>query len=405
MTALVHLWRNPVLRLATGLMLMTGTMWASFGPYIALLAVNTFRLGDRGYAVVLVVSTLLGVLASVAIGIRADQKASRRRIALVTSALGVAGLALMVLAPGQPSFVLLHAVLLPVSSTLFGQIFTLARLAAADLAPDQRQIVTSALRAAVSLPFVILLPLWSVALGRGVALTTIYPVTLVFSVAMLALIYRFWPQDARAGWEDKPSGLSLRAALRELAQPALALRLCALGAVASMPTLYVMSIALILTQIGHRPASDPGLFFGFVAGGEVPAMLIMPLAARFIGRLWLIVAGAVLSGGFLLAVPLLAASPWVWALILPLAMAHGVLLTLPITYLQDLLANRPGTGTALMSLQGLIGNGLAAAAFALGTAISGYPMALVLGAATGLAGALVLVWADRATPAQPRATA
>ncbi len=66
MNALTLIWRDPVLRLAAGLMVMTGTSWASFGPFIALLAVETFQLGDRGYALVWAISTLVGVVASLA---------------------------------------------------------------------------------------------------------------------------------------------------------------------------------------------------------------------------------------------------------------------------------------------------------------------------------------------------
>lgn len=392
MNAVILLWRDPILRLAAGLMIMNGTLWASFGPFVALLAVETFKLGDRGYAAVMVVATLLGVLASLAIGIRADQKASRRRIAIATCAAAVGGLLLMTVLPSTLSFIVFHALIMPVSSTIFGQIFTLTRLAAAQYAEQDRQAVVAAIRAAVSLPFVIVLPLLSMAMNRGVPLTAIYPMALVFSVIMAAMVYRSWPADSQARWEDNPSGLSLRAALKELTDPGLALRIAALGAVASMPALYVMTLALILTQIGGRPDADPGLFFGLVAGGEVPSMLLMAFAGRFVARLPLILIGSALSAVFLLALPLLAASPAVWILILPLALAHGVLLPVPITYLQDLLSNRPGTGAALMALQGLIANILAAAAFTAGTWISGYSLVMVFGAIIGVAGA-VLLWA------------
>lgn len=395
MSGYALIWRDPVLRLATGLMVMNGTLWASFGPFTALLAVETFALGDAGYAAVLAISTIVGVLAAVWIGIRTDQKAGRRNLALLTCGLAVVGLLMMVIWPKQPVFVLFHAALLPISSTIFGQIFTLARLAAAKHSENERQTATAVIRAAVSLPFVIILPLWGVALDSGVSLMAVYPVSLVFASIMLVLAWLFWPKDNQSGWNDTPSGLSLRAALRELAQPALALRLTALGAIASMPTLYTMTLALILTQIGGRPASQPGLFFGFVAGAEVPSILLMALIARHISRLNLIVIATLLSAVFLLSLPVLAGSPLVWLLILPLAIAHGVLLPMPITYLQDLLANRPGTGTALLALQSLIGNILAALAFWLGTALSGYPLVMILGAGIGVTGAAVLYWADR----------
>jgi SET family sugar efflux transporter-like MFS transporter len=191
MNALTLIWRDPVLRLAAGLMVMTGTSWASFGPFIALLAVETFQLGDRGYALVWAISTLVGVMASLAIGIRADQSASRRKILLATSALVGLSMTLMTLAPAQVMFIIVHALFYLVSSTIFAQVFTLARLAATNKSPQDRQSIIFAIRAAVSLPFVVILPLWSVALGKGISLPAIYPAALVFALPMPGAVLRF----------------------------------------------------------------------------------------------------------------------------------------------------------------------------------------------------------------------
>lgn len=399
--ALLLLWRDPILRMATGLMILNGTLWASFGPFVALLAVQTFALGDQGFAAVTAAATLAGVVASLWMGIRADQRASRRRMAIGTCMLALAGLAMMTAFPAGWSFVIFHALLFPVATTIFGQVFTLIRLAAARYGEHERQFIVAGVRAAVSLPFVVILPLWSMALARGVPLVSIYPVAMVFAALMLWMVCRRWPRDVQAHWIDRPSGLSLRGALRELADRGLALRIAALGAIASMPALYVMTMALILTQVGGRPDSDPGLFFGLVAGAEVPCMLLASLVGRHLARLPMMVGATVLSIVFLLGLPLLAGSPWVWSLILPLALSHGVLLTVPITYLQDLLADRPGTGTSLLALQGLIANTLAAIAFALGAWIWGYAAVMVLGAVIGLAGAAVLWVLDRGRGAEP----
>ncbi len=72
-----------------------------------------------------------------------------------------------------------------------------------------------------------------------------------------------------------------------------------------------------------------------------------------------------------------------------------MILTLPIAYLQDLMADRPGTGSSLMSLQFLIASAMGALCFALGTAFAGYGLAAALGVAVSLLGAGALVWADR----------
>nr|MCU0903981.1 hypothetical protein [Tabrizicola sp.] len=73
----------------------------------------------------------------------------------------------------------------------------------------------------------------------------------------------------------------------------------------------------------------------------------------------------------------------------------AVILTVPIAYLQDLLADRPGAGASLMAVQRLAGDVTAATCFALGTALSGYGTVALLGVATSLIGATALWAADR----------
>jgi hypothetical protein len=81
--------------------------------------------------------------------------------------------------------------------------------------------------------------------------------------------------------------------------------------------------------------------------------------------------------------------------LIPGAIGGAITLTLPIAYLQDALGHRPGTGAALMALMKVASDILAAASFALGTALSGYMLAAVLAAGVTVLGALTLVWADR----------
>ena len=128
--------------------------------------------GDRGYAALLVVSTVLSVSASIFVGIRADQTAGRRRIALISCVLMLVGVGLMSLWPMRPAFLLAHAVIFPLASTLFGQFFAQARIAAQDHPPEARDAIMSTIRALFALPFVIVLPLWSVAFTAGCLLYT-----------------------------------------------------------------------------------------------------------------------------------------------------------------------------------------------------------------------------------------
>jgi MFS transporter, SET family, sugar efflux transporter len=393
-------WQDPSLRALAVLIVLFGAVVCSFGPYISLLAVRQFELGDDGYAVLLVVSTALSVSASIFVGIRADQTAGRRRIALITGALMLAGVLLMTLWPTRPSFVVAHALIFPLASTLFGQFFAQARIAAMAHPPAARDAILSTIRALFALPFVIVLPLWSVAFTAGAPILAVYPVCLILAVAMFALIWAHWPRDGGTGG-DRPSGLSFRHALAELVHLPLALRVLALGAVSSGGTIYMALLGLVLTPDVGRSTSDVALYAGLCAGLEVPFMLAMPLVIGRMPRTRLILIGTAIYAIHVVGLPLLAESPLLWLLILPAAVGAAITLTLPIAYLQDLLANRPGTGASLLAMQKLLGDVIAAVCFVLGTALSGYALVAILGSVVAVAGAAALHLADGGQAKKP----
>ena len=221
------IWRDPALRMVSVLMVLQGALMSTFGPFVSVLAVRAFGLGDAGYAGVMVVSTLVSVAAALYSGIRADQTANRREIALFSGAVTLVGVAVMTFLPSTVSFILAHALLLPANS-LFGQLFAQARLATANLRPAQRDGVQATIRALLAVPFLVILPLWSVVMAQGVPMMTIYPVALAIGAATLAVIWTRWPNRNAMAGRDAPSGLSLPAALAEVATPGLALRILAL---------------------------------------------------------------------------------------------------------------------------------------------------------------------------------
>lgn len=395
MRAFAPLWTDPALRLAAGMMLLWGAITCAMGPYVSALAVREFGLGDAGYAALMVVSTGFSVAVSVGAGIRADQRNDRRGITRWAVAALLLALGLMTVVPGWISFIAAHGILMPVASILFGQLFALARMAASVHPDAQREAVMAAIRALFALPFVAVLPLWALAFAKGAALLAIYPVGLALALPMAWMVLRHWPKDGETRWQDAPSGLSFGAALAELAAPRVALRLAALGAVSCAATVSFAILSLILVPEIGRGAADVALYAGIVAGLEVPFMLMVPALARRVARTRLILLGTVVHCISVAGLPWLAPTPWLWALMLPAGAGGAVILTLPIAYLQDLMADRPGTGSSLMSLQFLIASALGALCFAVGTALAGYWLAAVLGVAVSLIGASALVWADR----------
>ncbi len=388
MSSLGLIWRDPVLRMVAGLMLLLGALACSFGPYVPVMAVRDYGLGDAGYAGLMVVSTLVSVAAALAAGIRADQTADRRGLALGACGLILAGALVMTLAPSLTGFLLAQALFFP-ANTLFGQLFAQGRLAALPY-PAERDAIQATLRALFAAPFLAILPLWAWATESGWPAQSIYPAALALGLMMLALTWTSWPRHMA---EDSPSGLSLRAALAELATPGIARLILALGAVTAPGAVYWAVLGLSLTAAGEG-ASAP-LYGGIVAGLEVPFMLALPLVLR-LPRTWLILIGTGLYAIHLVGIPFLAGTPWLWALTLPAAMGGALTLTLPIAILQDALSARPGTASALMALMKVTGDAMAAACFALGTALQGYELAAILGAGLSLLGALAILKPQRA---------
>jgi MFS transporter, SET family, sugar efflux transporter len=386
---------DPAQRLAAVLLVLLGAQSATLAPYGSAIAATVFGFGHGAFSLVLICASVVAVSGAILFGILADQRANRRAIALVTLAVASLGTGLMTVVPAPVTFVIAHAFLLPLSSSFFGQLFAFSRLAASGLPRAERASVLAANRALYALPWIVVLPLWALVFRGDVPLSTIYPVCLALSLGLLAMTWVSWPRDGTTTWPDQRSGLSFTGALRELAEWRVLVRVLALGGVNGAITLYLVLVGLVFISAPGRGASDTALYAGLMAGLEVPFMLLLPAVLVRLNQTKMIAIGAALYGIHLVGLPLFAASPLVWGFALVGAAGGAVLLTQPMAYLQDLMSERPGAGSSLMAIQRLVGDGLAALAFSLGTALSGYILAALIGAAMCLSGAVALMVLDR----------
>lgn len=385
---------HPTLRLIGAALLLFGAFNASIYPYQSLIAIDRIGLSEPGFALVLVLASLTAVSASVWFGVLGDQRGNRRRIALITCAAAAAGIALMLVVPGPLALVLSHGLLIPVASSIFGQLFALARLASpAD--PVARDKIMLTIRAAMSASFLGMLIFWTYAFGAGADVMAIYVSAGLASAGMLILIAAAWPRDGATAWQDNPSGLNFKQALSEIARPFVMYRLLLLGAINSAGVLYMILVSLVFDISTFRDASDVALYVGLIAGWEVPFLLLLPRLTARISRSTLIAAGTAIYTLHLIAMPYLADTPYIWAMTLVAGIGGTAIISLPIAYYQDLLQGRPGTAGAMLALQKLVADVFAALAFVIGTAIGGYQTVAWLGAILALGGALGLFWADR----------
>lgn len=386
---------DPSLRLVVGAVILFGIHAASIVIYQSLIAISVFGISDRQYSLVLLVALLVSVGASVGVGIVTDQRPSRRTMALAAAALMVSGSALVWIGNAPVFFVVAHMLLLPASGSLFGQLFAVARLASAPLPAQDRDAILTVVRAAFAVPFMVVLPIWGMAFDAGLSLLAIYPVVLVVAASLFTMIWRLWPADSAAPWTEQKSGLGFRASIGEMIARPVLIRVMLMGAIHSGSALSGVVVGLIFNEASGRGAGDVGLFFGIFVAIEVVVTLSVGQLLRVMPRLWIIVSGAGLYAVFLMLLPILTPTPWVWTLTFPAGAGGAMIYALAIGYLQDLMGRRAGAGASLVALQRVSSDGLSATIFAVGTWLSGYGLVSILGGATLCVAIAAILWLDR----------
>lgn len=386
--------RQPVLSGIALALLLLGGLNASVFPYQSLIAIERIGLSHSAYAALMVLASGVAVTTSVLLGILSDQRFDRRSVALFTAACGAIGIGAMALAPGVGTLILCHGLMIPVHMSLYGQIFALTRLATAGQ-PRERDAIQSTVRAAMSLSFLGMLLFWTWAFARGTDVMAVYLSGSAAAVALVLLIARVWPRDGDADWQDAPPPLDLMAALGQIARPRVLMRLVLMGAIASAGLLFMALASLVFEAAPGRGPEGLALYWGMVAGWEIPAMLILPRWLNRLPRARMLLIGAAIYGTHLALMPVLVATPLIWALPVVAGFGGALLIILPIGYYQDLMDGQPGIAGALMAVQRLFGDMLAAGTFAAGMATGGPAPTALAGAAMAVLGAVALVGLDR----------
>lgn len=387
--------QNPALRLSAIGMMLLGMQNASIAPYVSLIAIERVGLSEAAFSLVLTVAAVVSVVSAVLFGIMGDLRGRRRGIALFSAISALLGIAVMVAAPSSLTLVLCHAVLLPLGSSLYGQIFALARLASPAGTPGGSDRILSTIRAGMSVTFMTMLGFWTFAFGQGLDVMWTYSAAMVAAALAVGLVALQWPNATQLNMGDRPSGLSLRLSLGELAHPRVTIRLLILGTISSSFIIYFILIGLVFNASALRDASDVALYVGLVAAWEVPLLVLLPRLLPYIDRSRLIALGAGLYTLHIVMMPIWVDTIWLWAGTLIAGLGGTAFIGLTIGYYQDLLQGRPGAAGSMLALQKLVADILGAGAFALGMALGGFQTVAYMAFALTMGGAIALLVVDR----------
>ncbi|MDX0761273.1 MFS transporter [Sinorhizobium medicae] len=392
-SSLLIAMRNPVIRTSMFAIVLFGFSGAATSPYQSVVGITELGLSDGLYSALIFAAALVNVALRVTIGIVADRVGNYRTLMLAVILCGVAGYGAVYLLPTKLSFVLAALILLPAYGALNPLLFAYVRTAAKDMGGRHAAAVNSAIRAAISLSWVLVPGLVGLVLSAHGSMLPAYLLASLGCLANFVLVLRRLPPKAAV---DQALGkrLSFLASFGEILSLRVVLRLLAIALISSTLHVNAAVLPLIVTGAVGGDVGDIGIIVGIVALLEVIFILVWGRIQDSLSHINALALGTAIYVVNMALLGLSAERWHIYALTLVSAFGAAALISIPITYLQELIADRPGLGSSLISVNIFLGGGLGAALFALGTRISDYSGTALLSSLAGVAGLSLLLFLD-----------
>jgi MFS family permease len=392
-------FRHPTIRVSTLAIFFYGFAGAATSPYQSVIGIRELGLADATYSALILAAAAINVVVSLAVGNLADRLGEFRKMLIGVTIFGVVGYGLVYLVPARATFLVCALVMLPVFNAVNPLLFANVRAVTNRMGGTDVPAINSGVRAAISLAWVLVPGIVGFVLSGADSMLPAYLIAALASGVCLMLVGGFLPKST--GFNPAPvEGLSHLAAFAEVLSPRIFVRVLAVSLISSTLHVNAAVLPLITTGAAAGKVSDIGVIVGIVAFLEIAFIFAWGGVQRRIHYVTALAAGTSIYVVYLGLLGF-ATAPWqVYALTLPSGIGAAALISIPITYLQDLIAQRPGLGSALISVNIFLGGGISAGLFAIGTWASGYSGTALLGAGAGLTGFCLLLLLEKPVTAR-----
>ncbi|MGV0877059.1 MFS transporter [Martelella sp. FLE1502] len=385
--------KNPAIRISAAGVFCFGFAGAATSPYLSVIGIQELGMSDRAYALVMAAGALISVAASVLIGNLTDRLGSYRLMLALCALSGFVGFTGVYLLPSIGSFALAKVAFIPLFTALYPLLFANVRTETAGLPSAEVASVNSGIRAVLSLSWVLVPGVVGVALAESSNMLPAFLFAGLASLACLAL-FVFGMAKPDKALRVRPAESFFRA-FAAFSQRGLWLRLLAVSLITAMLHMNGAVLPLIVTDQAGGAVADVGVLVGIVAGLEIVFIIGWGYAERYVSQLAIFVVGTVIYALYLFLLGNITAVWQAYALTGIAGLGAAAIISIPVTYLQNLIANKAGLGASLISVNMFASAGIAAAQFAIGTKVTGYAGTAILSAAAGFAGALLVFSLDR----------
>ncbi len=385
--------RDSRIRIPTVTLVALAFTYASTVPYQSIIGISELGMSDGAYSALVFFAAIVNVSISLTLGIWSDRLTERRPLVLALSIAGMIGFGSIALIHSPAVFIFSVLLLVPMSNSTYSLLFASVRARTNQLVRGEAVAITSTVRALYSGSWAVAPGLVGLALVTSPSMTPAYGVAAVASLICFCLYFFFAPGNGPVR-ETIPNQPGFFASLKRVFAPDVFIRVFVMSLLLGLQRLSGMVSPLIVVHKIGGSVVDVGFLSGLTAFLEMPFMMMWGLVQRRFRTVHVLAFGSVLYCLYLVLLGF-ATAPWqLYALLGLNACGAAAILSLPITYLQDLIADRPGLGSSLISLNTFIGIGVAAGLFALGTAVTDYSGTAFVGAATGIATIVILLYLE-----------
>lgn len=392
--SLRHIRAHPQLLLLTLMVFLQGSAYGSTLPYLSITAIRELGMSDQAYSVLVFVTSLGAVTISVSLGILSDLIGNRRRIIMVMAMMGVIGYGAIFLFPSIPVFNAATAIVIPFFQSVSSLLFVCVRAETDGLPSRDSAAINATVRAFVSAAWVVMPAAVGFAFAASTSMMGAWGVAAICAL-LISVCSAFLQARPTIGGTIETSRAGFFSALRELAPPNMLWRAIFMALLTGTIRLASTVWPLILISDLGGKTGDVGNVAGLIALFEIPFMFLWASLLKRLDILVILAIGGLLYATFMAALTF-ATAPWqIYALTIPAAAGAAALLSMPLTYFQDLFPGRPGLGTSFNPINSFLGNGLTAIVFAVGAHVFGYSGTAWLGVAMALAGIFGLVTLEK----------
>ena len=382
------------IRVATITLFCLGFTYASTIPYQSIIGIDQLGMSTWHYSILMIIMAVTGMIGSFVMGYFSDRTDDRKKSILITLAVGAVGFGVFSIFPSLWSFIFCLVLISPISGSTYGQLFAVIRSQTSEFGSRDAASINSVVRSIYAASWILVPGLVGLYIATRKNISDSYSLAAA-AFAFCFLIYLAFGKSVKNSTVGQGSAWAgFKTALSLVAGRQIFLRVLALALIATPQPTNAALLPLFITHLPGGTTADVGLLAGLVAGLEIPFMLLGGYFNRQTATWKIILVAGLAHAAYLFGLGFVTATWQIYALAIINAAGAAIMLSLHLSYLQDLMPDRPGLGTSLLSIGSLLNKGFGAVVFASAGTVIGFSGAAWFGVIVTLAGCVLLYGLD-----------